>query len=128
LIFEGVFTHPNNVYAEAATLLEEFKRCTKIEMQPTQTDEVERDTCMTGWLPPPKGVIKVNWDASLNKKEGCIGLGIIARDSVGNFLGARCLTQKIMTDPHTAEALATSCAVSFSKDVGFFNVVFEGDA
>lgn len=56
LIFEGVFIHPNNVYAEAATSLEEFKSCTKIEMQPTQTDEVERDTCMTGWQPPPNGV------------------------------------------------------------------------
>lgn len=55
-------------------------------------------------------------------------MGIISRDSVGNFLGARCLTQKIITDPHTAEAMATSWAVSFSKDVGFFNVVFEGDA
>lgn len=72
--------------------------------------------------------LKVNWDAPLNKKEGCIGLGIIARDSAGNFLVARCLTQKIMTDPHTAEAVATSCALSFRKVVGFFYVVFEGDA
>jgi hypothetical protein len=33
-----------------------------------------------------------------------------------------------MIDPHEAEAIATLAAVLFSKEVGFFDVIFEGDA
>jgi hypothetical protein len=33
-----------------------------------------------------------------------------------------------MIDPHGAEAIATLAAVLFSKEVGFFDVIFEGDA
>jgi ribonuclease HI len=43
---------------------------------------------LKGWQPPPVGIIKVNWDASLLVKERHIGIGIVARDEYGNFLGA----------------------------------------
>lgn len=120
LVFEGLFTHPNSVYTEAATSLEEFKQCTTKELQIIQPDELEPNRCKNGWQHPPNGVIKVNWDASLNKKDGCVGLEIIARDSAGGFLGARSVTLKMMTEPKIAEVMATLCVVNFSKDVGFF--------
>jgi hypothetical protein len=40
----------------------------------------------------------------------------------------KCFSIHIFTDPHTAEMLAATYAVSFSKEVGFFEVIFEGDA
>jgi hypothetical protein len=41
------------------------------------------------WKPPPLRVFKVNWDAAVESNRGKIGLGMIARDSMGNFVAAR---------------------------------------
>jgi len=42
-----------------------------------------RETTTMGqilWQPPPLRVLKINWDAVVNKKMVCIGIGIIAHD------------------------------------------------
>jgi ribonuclease HI len=70
----------------------------------------------------------VNWDASLLVKERHIGIGIVARDEHGNFLGARAITKKVVTTPNVAEAMAALEAILFCKQAGFFNVLLEGDA
>jgi hypothetical protein len=36
----------------------------------------------------PEGIIKVNWEASVNINAGYVGVGIIARDSGGKFFGS----------------------------------------
>jgi ribonuclease HI len=55
-------------------------------------------------------------------------LGIVARDFQGYFLGAKCVVKRVVVDPKTAEAMAALWAVQFCKEVGFFEVLFEGDA
>jgi ribonuclease HI len=90
--------------------------------------EVTTPSLLKIWQPPPFGVIKVNWDTTVNKNEGCVGFGIIARDCEGMFLGAKCMFCPLAVDPTMAEAMATTHAVIFSKEVGFFDVIFEGDA
>jgi hypothetical protein len=62
--------------------------------------------------------VKVNWDAALNSKGGCIGLGIVARDSQGCFLGAKCVVQHVVVDPKTTKAMAALWAVQFCKESG----------
>lgn len=59
--------------------------------------------------PPPKNMIKMNWDAGVNVKEGRVGLGLFAKDSQGMFMAARSVTHEIQADLTTAEALATAC-------------------
>jgi hypothetical protein len=114
LVFEGIFQSPNELYAEAVSYLEDFKSSNKEEdiledsfsiADPAQSTLV--------WKPPTPGFMKVNWDASLNHKEGCIGMGIIAGDCKGRFLGARSLMKKVDVDPKTAEAMAGLWAVKF---------------
>jgi hypothetical protein len=96
----------------------------KVVFKIIQLNELEPNRCKNGWQPPPNEVIKVNWDASLNKKDGCIGLGIIARYSAGGFLGARSVTQKMMTESKIAEVMVALCAMNFSKDVVLFIIFF----
>lgn len=55
--------------------------------------------------PLPLGFVKLNWDASLNEKEGRIGLGLIARDCCGDVLGARCISKILRVDPKLDEAI-----------------------
>lgn len=80
------------------------------------------------WQPLPAGIIKVNWDASLQVKKCHIGIGIVARDEYGNFLGIRAITKNVVTNPKVAEAMAALEAILFCKQAGFFNVLLEGDA
>jgi len=82
----------------------------------------------TDWKPPLLGVVMVNWDASLNVKKHCIGIGIVARDHNGIFLGARAVTKIVVGAPKVAEAMTAVEAVPFCTEVGFFEVLLEGDA
>jgi len=88
----------------------------------------ENSSRQSRWSPPPVGVIKVNWDASINEVKDWVGMGIIARDSNGLCMGAKCIPIRAQTDPKTAEFMAALQAVQFSKEVSFWDVIFEGDA
>jgi len=74
------------------------------------------------------GFVKINWDAAVNKKKGYIGVGIIARDCMGQFLGARSFCQKIRIDAKLAETIVALGAVTFSSKASFFDAICEGDA
>lgn len=52
----------------------------------------------------------------------------MARDNLGWCLGARSVTRRMQMEPKTAEIMTAICAVEFSKEVGYFEVIFEGDA
>jgi len=54
--------------------LEEFKKC---HMLDPNISIQEVDSCIPhsrAWQSPPLGFIKVNWDAAINTKDGCITL------------------------------------------------------
>jgi len=129
-LFERRFDHPNTVYCGASKILLEYKRCNAKEEETPflEGGEEAQSRRQKHWIPPPEGVIKVNWDAALNVAKGWIGHGIIARDSNGFCMGARSITQQVRTDPKTAEIMAALQAMQFSKDASFWEVIFEGDA
>lgn len=80
------------------------------------------------WQHPPNGLIKVNWDAAIIDKEGCIGLGVVAKDCIGEFLGAWCEMKPIVVDAKIAETMAALWAVLFCKVIDFSEVIFKGDS
>ncbi|XP_062170524.1 uncharacterized protein LOC133876257 [Alnus glutinosa] len=126
-VFEQRFDHPNAVFIEATKSLREFKSCNvhgQEKMLPARRNEA-LNSKQPIWIPPPDGVIKVNWDASLNVAKNWVGLGIIARD---RCMGARSITHQATMDPKMAKTMAALEALQFSKEAGFWDVVFEGDA
>jgi ribonuclease HI len=116
------------VYAEVKKSFFEYKKC-QLKVPGVMLDEVSVP-CYRNikWQPRSKGLIKVNWDASINKNKGWIGLGMIARNSNGACLGARSVTKHLITDSAIAVALAALSAMYFCTEVGFFDVILEGDA
>jgi ribonuclease HI len=128
LIFEGIFRHPAEVFKGAVSTLEEFKRCNHMELTAIESNNLPTMARQKNWQPPPSGIIKINWDAAINVKEGCIGLGIVARDCRGEILGAQCSFKSIVVDAKTTEAMAAFWAVLFSKAEGFLDAIFEGDS
>jgi hypothetical protein len=75
---------------------------------------------------PPCGKIKVNWDASLNREKNYTGIGVVALDSGGYFLGGRCISKQVLVDLLMAEVMAAMEAVTFSREAGFFKPFFKG--
>jgi hypothetical protein len=86
-VFKGAFTHPDDVYAARVEVLKDYKRCNIQEQQLHSEVDIEPPREIIIWKPPLNGLIKVNWDASINRKDGCIGFRIIARDCLGFFWG-----------------------------------------
>jgi hypothetical protein len=123
--FDGIFTLPNRVVELAFEAHQEFKLCNQ------KTQLIVGDMAPSAvrmWKLSPVGVVKVNWDAAVNKNEGCLRIGIVAHDCEGVLLGAKCVFCLINADPTVAESLAAIYAMIFCKEVGFFDVIFEGDA
>jgi ribonuclease HI len=71
---------------------------------------------------------KINFYAALNANDETVGLGIIARNADGRFIGVWGERMKTSVTPMTAEALAALHAVIFARDKGYEDVIFEGDA
>ena len=119
------FSHPTQLIRDAQNSLEEFQR---IHYESRGGMQITRDTVEAKWKPPPENMIKLNWDAGINKFEGRIDIGLIARDSRRSCLAARSLTTNAHTDATTAKALAAVHAIMFCKELGYTNILFEGDA
>jgi hypothetical protein len=68
----------------------------------------------------------VKCDAAMNKKNGCIDIRIITRDSDSYFLGAHCNHQKLEVDPMVVEVIVAHSAVIFSTDVVFLMLYLKG--
>jgi hypothetical protein len=55
-------------------------------------------------------------------------MGIVARNCMGEVLGAKSVMRPIIVDPKIAKAMEALWAILFCKEVGFFNVIIEDDA
>jgi ribonuclease HI len=125
VIHGETFTHPNQIIRQVESILEEFQKANEGRQHETQQPRI-LDPII--WQPPPVNIVKINWDAAVDLKNGRIGLGCIARNSDGVFLAGRSITKEATVDPTTAEAIAAIYAVIFGKEQGYRQIVFEGDA
>jgi hypothetical protein len=80
------------------------------------------------WNKPPFGVIKLNWDAAVDKEGKKMGVGIIARDYHGAILAVFVASRLFITVPTTAEALAAWKMAELCVKLGFNDVLLEGDS
>ena len=92
----------------------------------------QRDTLGVGpltiWKPPDLEWYKVNVDSAVFKHRKKAGIGVVIRDDTGEVIAALI---KIVNAPLGAleiEALAMEIGVSFARDVGIREAVFEGDS
>ncbi|XP_065619309.1 uncharacterized protein LOC136063207 [Quercus suber] len=80
------------------------------------------------WRAPQAGFVKVNFDGAVFDDANKSGVGVVIRDSYGAVL-ASC-SEKILQayKAELTEALAAWKALSFAHELGFQNVILEGDA
>jgi hypothetical protein len=80
------------------------------------------------WNKLPLGWTKVNWDAALDKETKKMGDSVVARDGSGHFLAASAIVIPHITDPATTKELVAWWAVLLYWNLGFTQVVLEGDS
>ncbi|XP_059436808.1 uncharacterized protein LOC132169875 [Corylus avellana] len=123
-IHEGLFTHPTDLASRASRSLQEFKEANV------------KDGCgvLRGqeqglkWEKPIEGFYKANCDASVDRINGRLGLGVIIRDHMGTVIAARSITKRGFLDPTSAEILAMHQGAMLCKELGLQKVRMEGDA
>ncbi|XP_040987783.1 uncharacterized protein LOC121235501 [Juglans microcarpa x Juglans regia] len=80
------------------------------------------------WRAPPLHVFKVNCDASVDKVNCRVGVGVIVRDWTGKVIGSLRSQRDLFPDAYLAEAFATLKAVILGKQLGLQSIILEGDA
>lgn len=125
VVHGGVFTHHNQIFSEGSNSIEDFRRVNTKDLV-AQNLSVDEPPML--WQKPSIGFFKVNWDTSVNTTHGCIGMGIIVRDYMGVVLAARNTTLSYLVDPVLAKAKAALHVVKLCREMGFLDIILEGDA
>ena len=110
------------IHVDAIERLQEFQLAQDRTQIPQQSSATVR------WSPPPISWYKANFDGAIFQELGAAGLVVVIRDHEGSVVGA--LSERIALPPlvEDVEALAGRRAISFAKEIGLQEVIFEGDA
>ena len=71
---------------------------------------------------------EVQMDAAIDKQKKTIGLGIVERNSRGQFVATFSKQQQIEVEPVIDEAFAALHAILFCPEQGVQHAILEGDA
>lgn len=78
------------------------------------------------WLKLPSYLYKVNWDAAINESRGKVGIGVIIRDSMVQFIGSYRDSRVCYVDSRVAESIPVRVAITFCKDRGSETLYLKG--
>uniref|UniRef100_A0A7N2MU32 Reverse transcriptase domain-containing protein n=1 Tax=Quercus lobata TaxID=97700 RepID=A0A7N2MU32_QUELO len=85
-------------------------------------------TAQSHWRPPPREVVKVNFDGATCSQEKTSGVGVVVRDMNGLVLASCAKRIHQSVKAMEIEAMAAATALTFAKDLGFQRLILEGDS
>ena len=122
IVHGGKFHDPGWLNNRAAEFLEEF-RTASVLMGPPQGVQASRDI----WQPPPPSTFKLNFDANLFSALNRSGFGAIIQNEKGEVMVAMAAKGPEVSSSEEAGLLACRKSIEFAVDVGFSELVIEGD-
>lgn len=72
--------------------------------------------------------LKIELGCFLDKNQRLMWVGIVARDSEGNEIAAKCSSQRYISNPSMAEAYGARICAEFGQFMGLRIAILEGDA
>ncbi|KAJ0088281.1 hypothetical protein Patl1_33237 [Pistacia atlantica] len=126
-IFKHYLSTPSQLIHQATQKLDILNSLTQSKTSP-KAHLLNSDPSSPRWQPPSEGIFKVNWDASVRKENGTIGVGIAIRDWQGRFLATMRMKKTMLPDAHVAESFAALQAVTLAAEIGINQIILEGDA
>ncbi|XP_042964599.1 uncharacterized protein LOC122298811 [Carya illinoinensis] len=126
MIFERKFESPRKVLTAAMTSLQNFQGArAALNQLKGPNVQTRKDT---KWKPTDEGVSKVNFDAAIDKNNYKLGLGIVARNHVGEVLFTLSSSKLFSGNSDMAKAAALWRAMELVLELDVRMVVFEGDS
>ncbi|GMJ11924.1 hypothetical protein like AT3G09510 [Hibiscus trionum] len=107
--------------AFVAAKLREFEAYEPDQIQPCEPSIVK-------WEAPAEGVVKVNFDTAYDQNSKISFSAVVCRDYEGFILAVGIIQHQYVADASTAEAWACLQAVRLASEVGFTNIIVEGDS
>lgn len=124
VLFDGRVWSCASVLEKAMASCSEFKDASLAKPVSPTTQPPEP---VLVWNPPPPTIIKFNVDGATNKEEGVVGVGIVARDHLGQILGASSVPFTGFFSPRSVEAMGFREALVIAANKGISNIIVEGD-
>ncbi|OMP04092.1 hypothetical protein COLO4_09952 [Corchorus olitorius] len=121
-LHEMVKRPANDIVEFIRDFLLEFQRCQ------SAVSIVAKSESSSRWQAPREGVIEVNFDGSFLASDHMASFGAVARDFEGAVMGSMAGNLKYIDSAFMAESLAALKAISWARDMGFTDIVLEGDA
>jgi len=88
-VFEGAFTHPDEVYTAAVRFIREYKESKQLDQSLMQPVMGPGNSCDTAtWSPPQNGFITLNWDVAINKIKGLGWIEHHCKGLLGKLFGS----------------------------------------
>ncbi|XP_075654664.1 uncharacterized protein LOC142624799 [Castanea sativa] len=122
VVHGGKFHDPGRLIIRARELLEEFR----FAQDQMKTEPVMQQVPVT-WQPPPQSIFKLNFDATVFSGLNKSGYGAIIHDEKCEVMAAMAAKGPKVFCSEEAELHACRKAIEFAVDVGFSELVIEGD-
>ncbi|KAF5447224.1 hypothetical protein F2P56_032792 [Juglans regia] len=126
VVIEGKFDSPSKVIQIALSNLKIFQKPEDVNEQNREVNSQRRRDAK--WLLPGEGVTKINFDATIDKINSRLGMGIVARNHKGELLLSMCVSKEFIGSPELVEASALWRDMELVVELNIKNVLFEGDA
>lgn len=123
--FKNKFEDPKTLMYRATTQLKNYQNSNIIVIRAIPSQPSANAT--KKWFPLVANSIKTSWDSTINSQQASTSLGGIFRDSNGEILASFYSNQHLAFNPILAEALALRKCMQRGLELGFNNMVFEGD-
>ncbi|XP_037491749.1 uncharacterized protein LOC119369496 [Jatropha curcas] len=120
-VWKGVFQDQWHVKRKAGSVLNDWERAQTVVQRTHQPAQLVQ------WSRPPEGTLKINVDGACFST-GYAGVGYVARDCNGAFIGAFQKSFSGALEPRFVELLAIHEALSWIKREGWHLVMVESDA
>ncbi|KAL0009952.1 hypothetical protein SO802_005060 [Lithocarpus litseifolius] len=122
VIHGGKLKDPRQVLKRAEDFLDEYHQA-----QEQMLLMLSAQQQITGWQPPQSAKYKLNFDVAIFTDMGPSSVGAVIRNERGEVTVALSAMGPFVQDSEEAEIVACQKALEFAIDVGFTDLVIEGD-
>ena len=125
-LYEDVFQSPLSTFGFISKYLDDLELA-GVSEKSTATMPVKTKQHALKWIAPPEGFLKFNADGAVARTGDKGAVGVICRDSAGNYIAASANIINGLVDPPSLEAMACNEAISLALDVDARNCVIASD-